>query len=70
MQTKIKSEVNYKDPKHYGKKYDVALEEYTRLRLAGVTVKLCNIVGTKLYVAMLLSSWVIENKLKHLKIVL
>lgn len=70
MQTKIKSEIDYKDPENYGKRYGVALDEYTRLRLAGHTVKLCNVIGTKLYVVMLLSSWVIENKLKHLKIVL
>ncbi len=70
MQTTIKSEVDYKDPKTYGKTYKDASIELSDLKFAGVEAYMCRIIGTNLFTTVLLSKWIIENKLKHLKIVM
>jgi hypothetical protein len=70
MQTKIKSEVDYKDPKTYGKTHDDALNEFHQLKIRAYNVRLCKIIGTDLYTVVFWSAMKIENKLKHLKIVM
>jgi len=69
MQLTINNQIDYKQPSDYGKSYADALDEFTMLRLAGHTVKLCKVIGTEFYTTALYSTNFIEKNLKQFKII-